>query len=158
MLVNLSMIDFSRANQTSHSSLLRVQRECVRKKEAAHSREPRALEAQMLVLKRKEQRILECEFRITRAVAAREEAQRVLAEESRLLSEAQAESRSRIGVAQTELTSVLSAVEDAEKRLEDKQTEKDELLETCKTQLQTLEAQTKAQEEEKIKVGLNPKP
>ena len=29
----------------------------------SHSKEPRALAAQMLVLKRKEQRILECEFR-----------------------------------------------------------------------------------------------
>ena len=50
---------------------------------SAESKEPRALAAQMRVLKRKEQRILECSFRITRAVAAREDAQRTLAEETR---------------------------------------------------------------------------
>jgi hypothetical protein len=169
-----------KANQVSHSSQLRIARECVRKKQAATTREPRALAAQMQVLERKQQRILECQFRITRAVAAREEAERVLADESRLLADAQAESRTRISAAQvlrpcplppashlspysplarhgccrhaapgaalatplgaacdvgalctrlggggqTELTNLLQQVEDAEKRLEDKQTEK----------------------------------
>ena len=41
------------SQQVSHSSLLRVQRECVRKREAAESKEPRALAAQVAVLRRK---------------------------------------------------------------------------------------------------------
>ena len=61
----------------------------------------------MRVLKRKEQRILECEFRITRAAAAREEAERELAEESRLLAEAQNESRARLTAAQVEHLAVV---------------------------------------------------
>ena len=57
----------------------------------------------------------------------------------------QAESRTRIGAAQTELTSVLRAVEDAEKRLEDKQNEREKLVEANKTQLLNIEAQIQMQ-------------
>ena len=59
------------ANQVSHISMLKIRAECRRRKAAAASQEPRALQAQIRVLKKKEQKILETEFRIARAIAAR---------------------------------------------------------------------------------------
>ena len=141
-----------RANSISHASQVRMQQACARTKEAARTREPRALAAQMVELKRKEQRIIECEFRISRAAAARAEAEAVLAHESALLAEAQSESRTKLGAAQAELEQVLQAVEEAEKRLEDKQAEKNALTETSAQQLQAIDTQIAAQEEEKVRV------
>lgn len=73
----------------SHSSLLRIRNECKRKKSAAASHEPRALQAQIRVLKKKEQKILETEFRIARTVAAREDAQCQALDEKMALQTAQ---------------------------------------------------------------------
>jgi len=62
------------------------------------------------VLKKKEQRILETEFRIARAVAAREEAQRQAQEEKDKLVAAQNESRMVCSAAQREVMSPAHAI------------------------------------------------
>eukprot|EP00290_Baffinella_frigidus_P024785 CAMPEP_0180255280 /NCGR_PEP_ID=MMETSP0987-20121128/40639_1 /TAXON_ID=697907 /ORGANISM="non described non described, Strain CCMP2293" /LENGTH=698 /DNA_ID=CAMNT_0022224383 /DNA_START=65 /DNA_END=2158 /DNA_ORIENTATION=- len=123
---SLHMLDV-RSNQVAHAAMLRVQRECSRKKTAAESQEPRALSAQIKVLRRKEQKILECEFRIGRAEEARSEAERVLREETQALSEAQAESRIKVSEAQHRLSNCLQTVEEAHKGLSQKKGERDKI-------------------------------
>lgn len=81
------------ARQVSHTSLLRIMNGCKRRKAAASSQEPRALHEQIKVLKKMEQKILETEFRIARAITAREDAQRQAQEEKDRLTAAQNESR-----------------------------------------------------------------
>ncbi|EKX36511.1 hypothetical protein GUITHDRAFT_165715 [Guillardia theta CCMP2712] len=124
--------------KVAHASLLRVQKECSRKKQATESKEPSELAAQIRVLKRKEQKILEYEFRIGKALAARKEAEKILGEEKRMFEEAQGEWRMKIDEAQGELNELLQAVEDAERRLEEKTTEKQLLLKTHAERMEVL--------------------
>ena len=72
-----------------------------------------------------------------------------------MLTEAQQESRSRIGAAQSELANVLQAIEDTEKRLEERHAERDRLVNRGKEQLQNIESQITLQQEV-ITLSLSP--
>eukprot|EP00281_Chroomonas_sp_CCMP1168_P023965 CAMPEP_0206228260 /NCGR_PEP_ID=MMETSP0047_2-20121206/9076_1 /ASSEMBLY_ACC=CAM_ASM_000192 /TAXON_ID=195065 /ORGANISM="Chroomonas mesostigmatica_cf, Strain CCMP1168" /LENGTH=697 /DNA_ID=CAMNT_0053651495 /DNA_START=45 /DNA_END=2138 /DNA_ORIENTATION=- len=136
---NIHHLDIS-SNQVSHTSLLRIRNECKRKKAASASHEPRALQAQIRVLRKKEQKILETEFRIARTVSAREEAQKQAAQEKAALQAAQAESRMTCSSAQREVDQCLEQVDIIEKKLADKQEEYKEFVETSKATEERLEA------------------